>query len=226
MAWDTHAFRLGLTPQVAGPRRLGERMDDLASLLTSSRSRCRAAVDRLFDLAYGELHELAHRRLRRASAITHLDTTALVHECYLRLAKLQGLQSEDRTYLMCYAARAMRSIIIDLLRQKAGARKGGDLMRVRLDPKHLEEIPAAAADLLRIDEALEELEHVDPRLARVVDMKYFAGLEFQQIAEALGVTARTAQRDWQKARLWLDATLRGDTGIAASVDGPGSRIKR
>jgi RNA polymerase sigma factor (TIGR02999 family) len=183
-------------------------MDDLASLLTSSRAHCRAAVDRLFDLAYAELREMAHRRLRRASAITHLDTTALVHECYLRLAKLEGLPSADRAYLMCYAARAMRSIIIDLLRQKGAIRNGGELQLVRLEPHHWEAIPAAAADLLRVDEALEELESVDPRLARVVEMKYFVGLEFNQIGEALGVTARTAQRDWQKARLWLDAALR------------------
>lgn len=183
-------------------------MDDLASLLTSSRAHCRAAVDRLFDLAYAELREMAHRRLRRAFELTHLDTTALVHECYLRLAKLEGLHSEDRTYLMCYASRAMRSIIIDLLRQKGAARKGGEVQRVRLEPQQLEAIPAMAADVLRIDEALEELERVEPRLARVVEMKYFVGLEFRQIGEALGVTARTAERDWQKARLWLDAALR------------------
>jgi len=183
-------------------------MNDLASLLTSSRAQCRTAVDRLFDLAYAELRALAHRRLRRAAAITHLDTTALVHECYLRLAKLEGLPSQERTYLLCYAARAMRSIIIDLLRQKSAVRNGGEVQRVRLEPQDLEAIPATAADVLRIDEALDELERVEPRLARVVEMRFFVGLELEQIGEALGVTARTVQRDWQKARLWLDAALR------------------
>ncbi len=186
----------------------GNGIDSLADPLAASPVEGRAALDRLFDTAYGELRRMAHQRLFRAAAITSLDTTALVHECYLRLAKLGGFRTEDRPYLMCYAARAMRSIIIDLLRQRGAARHGGDAVRVTLDPQHELATSAAEEHILRVNEALEELQSVDARLARVVEMKYFAGLEFDQIGQALGVSERTAQRDWKKARLWLDAALR------------------
>lgn len=151
---------------------------------------------------------MAHQRLFRTATITSLDTTALVHECYLRLAKVEGFRTEDRAYLMGYAARAMRSIIIDLLRQHGASRNGGGAVRVTLDLEREAGMQTTEDDVLRVNEALEELESVDARLARVVEMRYFGGLEFAEIGQALGVTERTAQRDWQKARLWLDAALR------------------
>lgn len=176
--------------------------------LEEGAGRDRSVLDQLFDSAYPELRRMAHQRLYRASAITSLDTTGLVHECYLRLAKPAGLRIEDRAYLMGCAARAMRCIIIDLLRRRSAVRHGGDTLKVTLDPEQ-EPAPAEESEALRVGEALQELEQVDARLARVVEMKYFAGMEFSEIAAAMGVSERTAQRDWQKARLWLDVALRG-----------------
>ena len=185
-----------------------ERGELLANPLTATPEQGRAVLDRLFNGAYDELHRIAHLRLFRTPAMTSLHTTVLVHECYLRLAKLGGFQTEDRAYLLAYAARAMRSIIVDLLRQRGAVRHGGEAMHVTLDPDYEPATLVADRQVLRINEALEELDTIDRRLARVVEMRYFAGLEFAEIAAALGMTERTAQRDWQKARLWLDAALR------------------
>lgn len=185
-----------------------EHGEPLANPLTVTPEQGRAVLDRLFNGAYDELRRIAHLRLFRTPAMTSLHTTVLVHECYLRLAKLGGFQTEDRAYLLSYAARAMRSIIVDLLRQRSAVRNGGDVLHVTLDPDYEPATLVADSQVLRINEALEELDTIDQRLARVVEMRYFAGLEFAEIGEALGMTERTAQRDWQKARLWLDAALR------------------
>jgi len=186
-------------------------MDAGEQIVARARSGDSAAINQLFELAYAELRRLAHRRLLRYSDITGLNTTALVHECYLRLAHLEGMRSEDRSYLLAYCARAMRSIIIDLLRKRGAERHGGDMQGIELNDASEAAINQQQLDpqldLLRVNEAIEELESIDARLARVVEMKYFAGLTFAQIAEVLGMTERTARRDWQKARLLLYASL-------------------
>jgi RNA polymerase sigma factor (TIGR02999 family) len=186
----------------------GDRGEPLANPLTASPAQDRAVLDRLFDSSYEELRRIAHRRLFSTPAVTSLHTTVLVHECYLRLAKLGGFQTDDRAYLLSYAARAMRSIIVDLLRARGAVRNGGAALHVTLDPDYEPAAPASDQQILRVNEALEELDTIDTRLARVVEMRYFAGLEFAEIGQALGMNERTAQRDWQKARLWLDAALR------------------
>jgi RNA polymerase sigma factor (TIGR02999 family) len=182
-------------------------MDDLVQLIAPARAGNADAVNRLFDATYAELHRMAHQRLRRSAAITSLDTTALVHECYLRLAGREDLPPDDRSYLLCYAARAMRSIVVDLLRRRAAARHGGGLDRVTLDADGVSASAADEQDLLRVNDALEELAALDARLATVVEMKYFGGLGFEEIAAALGVNERTVRRDWQKARLVLASAL-------------------
>jgi RNA polymerase sigma factor (TIGR02999 family) len=176
-------------------------------LLAAARSGAPGAVDRLFGAAYAELRELAHRRLRRSANITVLDTTVLVHECYLRLAHLERFSGEDRAFFLGYASRAMRSIVIDLLRKRSSERHGGAALHVTLDLDHELLEYADEAQLLRVNEALEELGALEPRLVQVVEMKYFGGLTFEQVASCLGITERTARRDWQKARLLLHAAL-------------------
>lgn len=165
------------------------------------------AVDQLFAQAYAELRQLAHSKLRRSSRITSLDTTSLVHECYVRLSKVPDFKTLERAYLMCYAARAMRSIMVDLVRKRQANGRGGDWQRVTLDPDSPDHELRAAEDLCQVDQALRQLEAVDERLARVVEMKYFGGLSFGDIGLALDVNERTARRDWEKARLWLHDAL-------------------
>lgn len=183
-------------------------METLEDLLAASRRGTDGAVERLFSLAYQELHALAHQRLRRSAAVTNLDTTVLVHECYLRLAETAGFAAEDRAMFLAYAARAMRSIVVDLLRQRAAERHGGDAIKITLAPESEELRGTAGDEVLRLNDALEDLARLDPRLVQVVEMKYFAGMTFDEIASALGVVERTARRDWQKARLLLHAALR------------------
>jgi RNA polymerase sigma factor (TIGR02999 family) len=130
-----------------------------------------------------------------------------VHECYLRLAKLSQLGSDDISFLLAYAARAMRSIIIDILRERDSQRHGGAAVHVTFDPES-HAAPSNEADVLRVNDALEELQVLEPRLVSVVEMKYFAGLTFAEIAAALDLTERTVRRDWQKARLLLHNELK------------------
>ena len=138
-----------------------------------------------------------------------LDTTALVHEAWLRLACAQGTDFPDRRHFLAYAAQAMRSVVIDLVRARQADRRGGGLAHLTLDTAIADQLPQGDADLLRVHEALDELAQVEPRLAQVVEMRYFAGLREQEIAEALNITERTVQRDWQKARLFLSMSLGG-----------------
>lgn len=166
-------------------------------------------MGQLYDLLYAELRRLAHSRMRRSGDITLLDTTALVHESYLRLEKSGSIQVTDRAQFMAYAARVMRSVVVDAVRHRDADRRGGGAPHVGLD-----ELPAASpssvdrSEVLRVHEALDELAAIDERLARVVEMRYFAGMTEAEAAAALGVAVRTVARDWEKARLFLHASLR------------------
>ncbi len=178
-------------------------MGELTQLLQALRDGDGGAVDQVFALTYRELHDLAHKRIKRSSPVTVLDTTSLVHECYLRLVRLGQLHTKDRAHFLAYSARVMRSIVVDLMRQRLAQRRGGHELRVTLAT----DVPDAASydehQVLRVNEALEELAQFDARLVEVVEMKYFAGLSVPEIAEALGVNARTVTRDWEKARMLL-----------------------
>ena len=156
--------------------------------------------------AYRQLRVIARARLRSGGRETLLDTTALVHEAYLRIAGAEMGSAEQRSFL-AYASRAMRSVIVDFARRRQSERHGGDALIVTLTGTLAERQPAAADDIMRVHEALEELERVDLRLAQVVEMRYFAGLAEPQIAQALGISERTVRRDWEKARLLLERTL-------------------
>jgi RNA polymerase sigma factor (TIGR02999 family) len=165
------------------------------------------AMNRLLALMYTELQQLARRRLRKSERITMLDTTELVHECYLRFLKLGHLTVSDRGHFLAYSARVMRSIIVDFVKQRRAGRRGGGMPHVTLDTNVIEMQQSSEEDILCINDALEDLSKSDARLVQVVEMRYFAGLNEEEIASALGITDRTVRRDWQKARLLLSAAL-------------------
>jgi len=137
-----------------------------------------------------------------------LDTTALVHESFLRLAQREGVAFPDRARFLGYASKVMRSVIVDLVRQRGNERHGGELARVTLTTDLLDGAVAAEEHILRVHEALEELQQVDVRMAQVVEMRFFAGLSDLEIAAALQVTDRTVRRDWQQAQLFLAEALK------------------
>jgi RNA polymerase sigma factor (TIGR02999 family) len=184
-------------------------MSEITKLLQAAGSGDRLAADRAFALLYADLQRLARSRLRHGSALTLLDTTALVHESYLRLqAGDGGATFADRHHFMAYAAKVMRTVVIDVVRARLAERRGGGATKVTLDTVLAEDLSAHDDEVLRVHEALDELATLEPRLAQVVELRYFGGLTEAEIATSLDVTERTVQRDWQKARLFLRVALR------------------
>lgn len=168
----------------------------------------KAAIGQLYGLLYPELRSLAHQRVRNHDNLQMLDTTSLVHESYLRLVKAGRLDVENRRHFLAYAAHVMRSVVIDFVRHARTERQGGAQLHVTLNSDVLNGVASPADELLRMHEFLEELAQVDARLVSVIEMRYFAALDNDQIAEVLGVTHRTVRRDLDKARLLLlDALL-------------------
>lgn len=166
-------------------------------------------VGQLYTLLYPELHRLAHSRLRRSGEVTLLNTTSLVHESFLRFEKIGALEMSDRGQFMAYAARVMRSVVVDVIRRRRSERRGGGTIHVELDEAHAVSTALAGEDeLLQVHESLAALAVIDARLVQVVEMRYFAGMSEIEIAQALGLAVRTVGRDWEKARLFLHARLR------------------
>jgi RNA polymerase sigma factor (TIGR02999 family) len=160
-----------------------------------------------FGACYGELRRMARRRLRGGAPITLLDTHALVHEVYERLTRAQPAHLQDRGHFLAYVARAMRSIVIDAARERAALRRGCGVAAVALTEGLAECLPQADPlddpDVLRVHGALEELAAIEPRLAQVVEMRFFGGMSHAEIGEALGRGLRTVERDWERARSFL-----------------------
>lgn len=167
-----------------------------------------AARDELIASAYDELRKLARPRLRDGGRNTFLDTTALVHESYLKLLGSNLLHAEDRCAFFAYASCVMRSVIIDAVRERRAERRGGDLVEVTLNTQAAAGLPAGAEEILHVHDALLALEEAEPRLAKVVEMRYFGGYSEIEIGEALGLTERTVRRDCEKARMLLLAILK------------------
>lgn len=163
-------------------------------------------LEALWTSAYGELRRLAQSRLRASGPITLLDTAGLVSDTYQRLRNQHGLVIESRSHFLAYCARVMRSVIIDMIRERQAERRGAGATRVTLNTA-IGEAVASQEDPLWVDDALQELAKQEPRLAQVVEMRYFGGYQESEIAEALGVTVRTVQRDWQKARVLLRSMM-------------------
>ena len=185
-------------------------MGQVTTLLTAIGQGEQSALGELYALLYPELHRLAHSRVRRSGDLTLLDTTSLVHESYLRFEKSGAVLIANRSQFMAYAARVMRSVVVDVIRARQSERRGGDAVHVELD----DELHATAAtdhadnEVLRVHESLQELATIDARLVQVVEMRYFAGMTEAEIAGVLGLTVRTVARDWEKARLFLHACLK------------------
>ncbi|MDE2371788.1 MAG: sigma-70 family RNA polymerase sigma factor [Burkholderiales bacterium] len=182
----------------------------LEALLDDVRAERAGAREALFTATYGELRRLARARLRDGGRGTVLDTTALVHESYLRFAKAGALQAASRRAYFAYASQVMRSVIVDTVRERLTERRGGDLVRLTLST-HLQDALSADGDddeALRVHEALDAMAAAEPRLAQVVEMRYFGGFDEAEIADTLGLTTRTVRRDWDKARRLLSAMLR------------------
>ena len=190
------------------PRVLDGEIANLKALLDAARGGDRGALDELFSLMYSELHRLAHARLTRNERHVQLDTTSLVHESYLRCLKAGQLDVVDRSHFLAYAAKVMRSIVVDLARQRQAERRGGDATHVPINTDLAESLHASEAEIVRVDDALLDLAKLDQRLVDVVEMRFFAGLTEKEVAGVLGVTERTVRRDWEKARLMLQAALR------------------
>lgn len=185
----------------------GTRGERISSLLAAVRRGEAGAVDELFSLLYPDLRQMAHARLRRSGHLTLLDTTGLVHEAYLRLFKAGSLDAEDRMQFMAYAARVMRSVVVDFVRRRSADRRGGDAVHIDLDDVAGGVADPRETEVMRIDEALRELAAIDERLVRVVEMRYFAGMTEEQVADALDLSRRSVTRDWEKARLFLATAL-------------------
>ena len=169
-------------------------------------------VDHKFSEYYPELRRLAHTRLHRDGGGFALDTTSLVNECYLKMRKINDLVDAERPRFLAYASRAMRSIIVDLVREELAIRRGGDMVMVTLNTAVADSVPSEVDgngkyDVIAIDSALTQLEHTDARLAQVVELRYFGGMTFPEMAELLGRAERTVRRDWDKAKLLLLMTL-------------------
>ena len=168
----------------------------------------KAAIGQLYGLLYPELRNLAHQRVRNHNNLQMLDTTSLVHESYLRLVKAGRINVENRKHFLAYAAHVMRSVVVDFVRHARTERQGGAEVHVTLNSDVLDGVASPADEILRMHEFLGELAQVDERLVSVIEMRYFAALDNDQIAEVLGVTDRTVRRDLEKARLLLlDALL-------------------
>lgn len=182
-------------------------MEQVAALLAAVRRGEAGAAEQLFGLLYPDLRQLAHGRLRRSGKFTLLDTTELVHESYLRLYKAGSLEAGDKGQFMAYAARVMRSVVVDFVRRRGADRRGGGAVHIELGTESADMTDPREREVIRINEALEELATIDERLVRVVEMRYFAGLTEEQVAEALELSRRSVARDWEKARLFLAAAL-------------------
>ena len=175
-------------------------------VLTTLRTGGGESLDRLLPLVYQELRSMAHRQLAARGRGGTLQTTALVHEAYLKLVDQSRADWRDRAHFLAVASIAMRHVLVDRAKARLALKRGGALRRITFDEQQIgvDDQPDA---LVQLDEALQGLGEVQPRLVRVVECRFFGGLTEEEIAEALGLTVRTVQRDWAKARMMLRRAL-------------------
>ena len=187
---------------------------ELETLIRRADQADREAADQLFAILYHELHRIAERNLRRNGASLTLGTTTLLHEAYLNIAGREALAAADRSRFLGYASRAMRGLVIDYARNRR-AKKRGREFQITLD----DDAPASSeaaqkvAELERLGDALDELAELEPALAELVDLHFFCGFSFIEIAALREVSERTVQRQWDKARIYLHRSLRDDAAM-------------
>ncbi len=179
----------------------------ISSLIVSSESGDRSAADALFAALYSELHRLAKSQLRRSGQGVTLSATTLLHEAYLNIAGRETASFPDEGRFMAYAAKVMRGLIIDYARSRQAQKRGGGFEITSADDAVAEAV-ADEGELVRISAALDNLASVDASLAEVVDLKFFCGFSLAEIAAMRGVSERTVQRLWEKARIYLHREIR------------------
>jgi RNA polymerase sigma-70 factor, ECF subfamily len=179
--------------------------DDITSLLLAHQHGDSAALDRVWPLVYDHLRAIAGRQLQRGAPAT-LNATALVHEAYLRLADDTRLHWQNRAHFLAIAARCMRQVIVDAARARRAIKRGGGRSPESLNPE-LIAIDTQAELIVAIDAALESVASFNERMGRIAECRLFAGLTEEETAHALGMSLRTVQRDWQRARAWLQREL-------------------
>ncbi len=167
----------------------------------------RAALDALMPLVYQELHHQAARYLRHERAGNSLQTTALIHEAYIKLIDQPDIQWQSRTQFFAFAAKVMRHILVDRARAKHREKRGGDAIKVALDEATMIRVDERNIDLMALDEALNRLAKIDQQQTSVVELRYFSGLTLEETAEALKISRATAARDWAMAKAWLHREL-------------------
>jgi RNA polymerase sigma factor (TIGR02999 family) len=183
---------------------------EITELLIELRDGRPDAMDRLFPLIYDQLRRIAHRHLQAEPREHTLGTTGLVHETYLKLIDQTRVQWRDRGHFFRVSSMAMRRILVDYARRYRALRRGGGFERVPFDQAEEAALAERGERLLQLEEALSRLTVLDPRLAQVVECRYFGGLTEEETAEALELSPRTVQRDWAKARGWLALELKAD----------------
>lgn len=181
---------------------------ELPMLLRTADTASARQREQLFAALYDELHRMAQRELRRNGAAT-LSPTTLLHEAYLNISQRDSAPFADRAKFMAYAARAMRGLLIDYLRSRQAQKRGGEFEITSLSTEPPQDAPDA--EMARLSVALDRLAEVDPRLAECVDLKFFCGFSFMDIAAMRSVTERTVRRDWEKARILLHQLLDGQS---------------
>lgn len=188
---------------------VGADAQTIAAALVAAERGDVAATAELFDTLYRELHRMAKRQLHAHGAGATLSATTLLHEAYLDISQ-RDPAFPDRARFFAYAARAMRGLIIDYVRERRAVKRGGEFHLTQLDTGIAESVAQDSGDLTQLGDALDELARADPSLAELVELKFFCGFTFAEIAAMRGASERTVQRDWAKARLYLHDALRGD----------------
>ena len=210
------SYALTRTDEVVWPVPSSDGTGTPAGEITRALERLRdgsaGSLDRVVSLLYDELRSLARRRLRGERTGHTLDTTALVHEVYLRLFSQQTIDAATRGDFFAVASNTMRRVLVDYARTRHRQKRGGGLQAVPLDDVDPFLSARATEEVLGIDEALERLRALQPRAMKVVEMHFFGGLTLLEISGLLGISEKTAQRDWQAARAWLRKEVRADVG--------------
>jgi RNA polymerase sigma factor (TIGR02999 family) len=181
---------------------------DITTMLAAWKGGDTDALDRLTDLVYPELRRIARRNLERRRPGESLESAALVNEAYLKLERAGGIHCENRAHFLALCAQIMRRILVDHVRRRGFAKRGGNALRLPLDEVLLA-AQASGIEVLALDEALDALARIDSRKSRVVELRYFGGLSIEETSEALGISVDSVKRDWRMAKAWLMAELTG-----------------
>ena len=184
--------------------------DNLTQLLLDWSEGDDGALERLMPVVYDDLRRQAARFLRRERPGHTLQTTALAHEAYLRLAARRGVRCENRAHFYGIASRLMRCILVDHARAHGAGKRGGSRVKVPLDEAAGAALDERGVDLVALDEALTRLAALDERQSRIVELRYFSGLSVEETAEVLGVSVGTVKNDWSMAKAWLRREMRSD----------------